>query len=198
MFNKYKQMKEFYQCKDEIQELLHKLVKLSRRTNDNELIDLGIEAVTYICRAALGSYLGKDGQYHWLGAKPPLKREPCDPDPMASRVEIAVTFEYDNFDFEGKTDSTRIFDMDDIGELAKNAATLTEHTISRYKKAKRAADNFVHVDPELSLMRIKIIRNISESEWTLEQKAIVKAWHEYKNTLRNTQDGEEPFDEDDL
>jgi hypothetical protein len=106
-----------------------------------------------------------------------------------SSVKVMLSFDYCHFEvvlgLQGAS-------LEEVNELGKDAQRLADERVRQYQKAKERARQSRIADPEREGRRVMAIKeNWPQSEWTDEQKAIVKEWEDYQYELNH------PYDYDD-
>ena len=90
---------------------------------------------------------------------------------MNASVKVMNSYDYCHFEVALSADDVTLTDVD---LLRKDAQRLVDKAIKQYKIAKRIASN---APDSYTTSRVKAIReNIPQSEWTPEQKAMVKEY----------------------
>jgi len=118
---------------------------------------------------------------------------------MGASVKIMLSYDYNHFEIAISSDG--INNVKDTNELRKHAQRLADEAVRQYKKAKEYELQKVNDQlglPELRKKGMAIRENYPESEWTPEQKAIVKKLKDIEYRLENEYDyhDEKVWDED--
>lgn len=92
---------------------------------------------------------------------------------MNASVKVMNSFDYCHFEVALSAEDVT---LEDVDRLRKEAQRLVDKSIKQYKVAKRTASQM----PDSYLKsRVQTLReNIPQSEWTPEQKAMVKAYND--------------------
>jgi hypothetical protein len=92
--------------------------------------------------------------------------------------QVRVMRSYDYCHFEVALDYPEDASLDAVNERRKEAALLVDEAVRQYKIAKKAeADREWHQrDAETSLKRIEAIKEKPQSEWNVEEAALMRAY----------------------
>lgn len=106
-------------------------------------------------------------------------------------VKIMLSYDYCHFEIALASDDEMT--LEQIDAMRKDAQRLADKAVKQYQIAKKEAEKY----PDLELSRkAKIIQeNTPKSEWTDEQKAIVKKYEDHIFWLNRQYDYEDDWDE---
>lgn len=98
------------------------------------------------------------------------------------KASVKVMNSYDFGHFEICLSSDEDLNIGTIDEMRKQAQRLVDKAIHQYKVAKKNADKMIYGSERSLLERdVKIIKeNYPKSEWTVQQKAKVKALEDFE------------------
>lgn len=93
---------------------------------------------------------------------------------------VRVMRSYDYCHFEISLDCPEGASLDEVNERRKEAALLVDEAVRQYKIAKKAeADREWHQrDVEATLKRVDAIKERPQSEWSVEEAAIMRAYED--------------------
>ena len=89
---------------------------------------------------------------------------------MKASVKIMRSYDYNHFEVSLSIDEE--LTVEQVDDMRKDCARLVDKAVEQYKEFKSAASRCV--DSELRRQALVVIENYPKSEWTEEQKAIVK------------------------
>ena len=121
-------------------------------------------------------------------------------------AKIMLSYDYSHFEIALSADtiiSDKPGEMKAANELRKKCQRLADEAVRQYKKAKEYEQlklNDQYGFPELRKKGIAIRENFPESEWTPEQKAIIKKLRdiEYRLEHEYNYDDDPDWDEDEF
>lgn len=117
-----------------------------------------------------------------------------------AHVKVMRSYDYCHFEVALglNTDDTEMIDIKLVDEMRKEAARLVDKAVIQYKISRELIDKKANLSLQLEEIKRKteaIKENFPQSEWTAEQKAIVKEYEEIMFKLQHEYNYE---DEDDL
>ncbi len=102
-------------------------------------------------------------------------------------VEVMESHNYNNFKYSAiveNPDGVTIQEMDDTRKMLQR---LTNKAVEQYQKHKENASVLLGEEREIKRLEFEVQRirnNYQRDSWTIEQKAIVKAFEDYEYTKR--------------
>lgn len=99
---------------------------------------------------------------------------------MGASVKIMLSYNYCHFEIALSDETVKTFA--EIDGLRKDAQRLADKAVHQYQVAKREASNMIYGGRKTEVEKAaKIVReNFPKSEWTPEQKAVLKAWEDFQ------------------
>jgi hypothetical protein len=99
---------------------------------------------------------------------------------MKAAVKIMRSYDYCHFEVALSTDEEMT--LDQVNEMRKQAALLADEAVRQYKIAKKAEDQRVSREWQVgaALEQVKRIQAIPESDWTVEQAALMRSYEDQR------------------
>jgi len=118
---------------------------------------------------------------------------------MKASVKVMRSYDYCHFEIVLGTNDDEEWDLKKVDEMRKEAARLVDKAVKQYAIAKKMAENRERLLSEKRYLEQKVeeIKNKPESEWTAEQRAIIKQLQDEEYWNRHQYDYEDEYDEDD-
>lgn len=115
--------------------------------------------------------------------------------PTIANASVKVMNSYDYCHFEVALSAESV-SLQDVDNMRKEAQRLVDKAIKQYKIAKRDASRNRDVPFELQRQASAIMKNFPKSEWTPEQKAVIKAIDDINFRASRFYDYEDDWDDE--
>lgn len=96
---------------------------------------------------------------------------------MQATARVMRSYDYNHFEISISDECST---LDDVNELRKKAAVLVDEAVRQYVIAKQKENSRIRNEGEIrrALEQIENIQKIPQSEWTIQQAALMRAYED--------------------